>query len=188
MRWLALLLLVSCTRSPAAAPDASASAIPLAHGRLERVSSEGGTAGDFFTVFPSGRRIQALDCGADQGGFSCIERVGPSSRRALVHYRLRGSRWVGDLDHLADAGDPACDSVTLERATPVRDLPSSAIGYSRLEARGAIAGDGTPLGWLDAGVTVRVVQQAVDADGVTWLEVTGRLPGWVPLDGGCTQP
>lgn len=188
MRWVALLSVIACTRSPSVAPDASASVIPLEHGRLERRNSEGGTAGDFFTAFPSGRRLQALDCGPERGGFWCIERVGPSSRRALVHYRLRADHWVGDLDHLADAGDPACDSLTLTQATAVRELPSSRVGYSRLEAQRAIAGDGTPEGWLDAGVTVRVVQQAVDADGVTWLEVTGPLPGWVPLDGGCPQP
>ncbi|MFZ5444828.1 MAG: hypothetical protein ACOZQL_32865 [Myxococcota bacterium] len=146
------------------------------------VREPGGSGGDFFTFAGSPRRVQALDCGVVDGGAWCIERVGPSLRRALVQYRWRGTQLVGELDHLADAGEPPCTALELPSTIAVHELPSRRVSYSRTEGPRAVAGDGRPIASLDAGTSVLVVQRAVDADGAVWLELSQPLGGWIPLD------
>jgi hypothetical protein len=156
--------------------------------RMQALGSEGlvarepsgGSSGDYFVVYRAVRRIQAIDCSPEDGGLSCIERVGPSLRRAVVPYRFAEGRLEGALDHLADAGAPGCESMALRTATEVYELPSRSVSYSRIEAGRALAGRGAPIGTLDAGTRVHVVEVARDRAGEDWLAIIAPLRGWVP--------
>lgn len=169
--WFGVVL--GCARPPGLDAGRSAPVV---------VREPGGSGGDFFTFTGAPRRVQALDCGVVDGGAWCIERVGPALRRALVQYRWRGTQLLGELDHLADAGEPPCAVLELPSTTTVYELPSRLVSYSRIEGPRAVAGEGRPVVSLDAGTSVLVVQRAVDADGAVWLELSQPLSGWIPLD------
>lgn len=146
-----------------------------------REPAGGGSSGDFFVVYRAQRRIQALDCQAEDGGLSCIERIGPALRRAVVPYRVVDGRIEGALDHLAGAGRPPCESFTLPAATQVYDLPSRRVSYSRVEAGTISAGHGEPIGQLEADTIVQTIEAATDSDGQSWLEIRAPVAGWIPM-------